>query len=112
MEDGSRVRVVGRAAEALAAVGNIEPVVVDRLAGIDGHIIALANANEEAADGLGIDRHQIGGNDRHRVPYERKLEMVLHRGVDDAKTMALTGRKGHVGVLARTSDRVHIGTVE
>ena len=112
VEDCSREKVVGRATEALAAVGNIEPVVADRLAGIDGHIIALANANEEAADGLGVDRHQIGGDDRHRVAHERKLKMVLHRGVDDAETMALAGRKGHIGVLTGPGDRVHIGTVE
>lgn len=111
-DDGGRVRVVGGAAEAGAAKGDVEPVVVDGLARVDGHIVALADADKEAVGCVGVDGHQVGGDDGHGVVDQRHLQVVLDAGVDEPEAVALAWRQADGGVLARARLGVHIGAVD
>lgn len=81
-DDRSRVRVVRVATEAASAKGNIEPVVVDRLAGVNGHVVALANGNEQTVRGVRVDGHQVGCDDGHVMVDKRDLEVVLNAYVE------------------------------
>lgn len=113
-EDGGRGGVVGDGdtAKVLAAERGVEPVVAGGLRGVDGHVQALADGEEDGADGHGVDGDEVGGDDGHLVPDEGELEVVLGRRVDDAQAVALAGLKGGDRVGAAAVGRVDVGAIE
>lgn len=106
LEDGSRGRVVGETAEAAAAKGHVEPVVPDSLVGIDDHVVALADSEHQAVNLVGLHGNKIGRDDGHGVVYQRKLEVVLNRRVDESDAMLLALGERHRGILASPGSRV------
>ena len=106
LEDGGRSRVVGETAQATAAESHVEPVVPDGLVGIDDDIVALAHAQQQAVDLVRLHGNQVRRDDGHGVVHQRQLEVVLHRGVDEAQTMLLALGERNRGILASPGSRV------
>ena len=106
MDDGGRVGVEGAAAEVGAAKGHVEPVVARGARSVDGDVQPLADGEEDAVGGIGVDGDQVIGDDGHGVVDERDLEVVLDRRVDEAEAVALARGERDVGVLAGACRRV------
>lgn len=111
-KDGGWVRVVGTAAEVAAAKRDIEPIVVDGLACVDGHVVALADADEEAVGGVRVDGDEVSLDDGHGVVDDGDLHVVLNTRVDEAEAVALARGQGDGGVLAIARRGVLVGTVD
>lgn len=99
-EDGGRKSNFGRSAEPCGAESRVEPVVFNLLVGLDDHIVALTDGQEEAVLDDGLDGHEIGSDDSEAVASQRDSESVVNSGVDQSEAMLLARRKLRLLVLA------------
>lgn len=98
LEDGGRGQGVGGAA---ASDRNVEPVVAHGLVGLNGHVVPLADADQELVGGEGLDGDKVGLDHREWMASEPDLEDVVDRRVDDAEAVA-SARLEHRALVAAT----------
>lgn len=67
----------------------MEPIAVNRLVGVDNHIIALTYANEEPVCCKRYNWYKVHSDDRHIVLVEADFEIIIRAGVNQAKPILL-----------------------
>lgn len=112
VNDSSGMGIGGSTALATASKGDVQPVVVRGLAGINGYVVALSNSNKQTVRSESVHRDQIIFDDCHRVVADGHLKVIFNAGVDDSQTVPLPRGQCHAVIFTRAGGGVWLSAVD
>jgi len=100
-EDRQDVTVVGVVTAASLVLDlSTEPVATGSLVGVDDHVVALTDTEEDPVGGVRNDGNKVGSDNLHLVAVKRDHEVVIDGHVDETDTVLLVLLEGGPLVLA------------
>ena len=97
---------------ATAAGGDAEPVVVDGLVGGDDYIVSLTDLQGQLVCDVGLDGHEVGGEDCEWVAVHGDTEGAVYGRVDEADAVLLSFYYIDPGVFPVVVCGVDVGAVD